>query len=479
MKMKALGASRITTEMVTRMDQRLRRRKEESSISGLPSKRKRKASVTQLHIRMKKTWQGSSAIYVKRCDTSTLSAQTKTKDQLMEPQHQDNKARKILIAHQAMISPSSFESAKDGSTKGLLPSRRKRKASVTQLHIRMKKTWQGSSAIYVKRLGHLNFESLKTMNQKDLVHGVPAINHTTQICDVCLVGKQSRAPFPKKAKGRSTSPPDLIYGDLCRPITPPKPSGKRYIFLLVDDYSRYMWAYFLSTKDQAFDTFKEFKKTIENELRTTFKMFRTDRGGEFNSSEFTQYYKENGLARQLTTPYSPQQNGVELDFRFGDEDGYAIRFEDRELVSKWDIPRKVRHFFIIKSSRSDQNFQVGGTSLISDLANKMVMPLDLRTENSYQGYIDGVDEAVNQITCLQLENIHVNEPEGDILIFMTGQDDIEKLVSRLEEKIQILVVGSCMDAVVLPLHGSLPPEMQASCHLRLLWSSLTGYHINE
>nr|GEZ23481.1 probable pre-mRNA-splicing factor ATP-dependent RNA helicase DEAH4 [Tanacetum cinerariifolium] len=56
-------------------------------------------------------------------------------------------------------------------------------------------------------------------------------------------------------------------------------------------------------------------------------------------------------------------------------------------------------------------------------------------------------------------DIHVNEPEGDILIFMTGQDDIEKLVSRLEEKIQSLKVGSCMDAVVLPLHGSLPPEI--------------------
>ncbi|GJW96594.1 zinc finger, CCHC-type containing protein [Tanacetum coccineum] len=160
------------------------------------------------------------------------------------------------------------------------------------------------------RLGHLNFESLKSMAQRDLVHGIPAIKHTTQICDVCLIGKHSRAPFPKKAKARSTSPLDLVYGDLCGPITPPTPSGKKYIFLLVDDYSRYMWAYFLSTKDQAFDTFKEFKKSTENELRTTLKMLRTDRGGEFTSNEFTQYCKENGIARQLTAPYSPQQNGV-------------------------------------------------------------------------------------------------------------------------------------------------------------------------
>nr|GEW44664.1 zinc finger, CCHC-type [Tanacetum cinerariifolium] len=39
-------------------------------------------------------------------------------------------------------------------------------------------------------------------------------------------------------------------------------------------------------------------------------MLRTDRGGEFTSNEFTQYCKENGIARQLTAPYSPQQNGI-------------------------------------------------------------------------------------------------------------------------------------------------------------------------
>nr|DAD30621.1 TPA_asm: hypothetical protein HUJ06_009472 [Nelumbo nucifera] len=57
-------------------------------------------------------------------------------------------------------------------------------------------------------------------------------------------------------------------------------------------------------------------------------------------------------------------------------------------------------------------------------------------------------------------DIHVREPEGDVLIFMTGQDDIEKLVRKLEERVQGLDEGSCMDAIILPLHGSLPPEMQ-------------------
>nr|GEY77700.1 zinc finger, CCHC-type [Tanacetum cinerariifolium] len=50
------------------------------------------------------------------------------------------------------------------------------------------------------RLGHLNFESLKSMAQRNLVRGIPTIKHTSQVCDVCLIGKHSRAPFPKKAE---------------------------------------------------------------------------------------------------------------------------------------------------------------------------------------------------------------------------------------------------------------------------------------
>ncbi|GKB70172.1 ribonuclease H-like domain, reverse transcriptase, RNA-dependent DNA polymerase [Tanacetum coccineum] len=46
------------------------------------------------------------------------------------------------------------------------------------------------------------------------------------------------------------------------------------------------------------------------EMRMKVRMLRTDRGGEFTSNEFTKYCKENGIARQLTAPYSPQQNGV-------------------------------------------------------------------------------------------------------------------------------------------------------------------------
>ncbi|GJV97076.1 zinc finger, CCHC-type containing protein [Tanacetum coccineum] len=117
------------------------------------------------------------------------------------------------------------------------------------------------------RLGHLNFDDINKMTKKGLVIGIPRINHAGQICDACLLGKHSRTPFPTQSKFRSKNPLDLVYGDLYGPISPATHSGKKFTFLLVDDYTRFMWAYFLTSKDQAFSTFMKLR------------MLRTDRGG--------------------------------------------------------------------------------------------------------------------------------------------------------------------------------------------------------
>lgn len=65
------------------------------------------------------------------------------------------------------------------------------------------------------------------------------------------------------------------------------------------------------------------------------------------------------------------------------------------------------------------------------------------------------------------------------LVLMTSmQDDIEKLVSKLEDKVRALEEGSCMDAIILPLHGSLPPELQASsfCFCTIFLIEKSAYH---
>lgn len=124
------------------------------------------------------------------------------------------------------------------------------------------------------------------------------------------MSKQTRKGFPQQAEFHAKKPLELIHGDLCGPITPNTPAGNMYILLLVDDYSRVMWTYLLKNKSEAFEAFKKFLALVEEGPEKRITTFRTDRGGEFTSKEFTQYCEEVGIVRQFTAPYSPQQNGV-------------------------------------------------------------------------------------------------------------------------------------------------------------------------
>lgn len=164
--------------------------------------------------------------------------------------------------------------------------------------------------LWHKRLGHVNFTSMKDMADKGLVFGLPKTTIPKHVCTTCLKGKQVRSPFPNQALFREKNRLELVHGDLCGPITPPTPAGNKYFMLLVDDFTRVMWVYFLKTKDEALETLKTFRRSVELETGEKLKTLRTDRGGEFLSNDFTAYCKETGLNHHYTAPYSPQQNGV-------------------------------------------------------------------------------------------------------------------------------------------------------------------------
>jgi transposase InsO family protein len=70
----------------------------------------------------------------------------------------------------------------------------------------------------------------------------------------------------------------------------------------IDDYSRKTWVYFLKSKDEVFGKFKEFKALIENHSERKIKILRSDNGGEYTSKEFTNFCKDVGIKRELTTP---------------------------------------------------------------------------------------------------------------------------------------------------------------------------------
>jgi transposase InsO family protein len=87
-------------------------------------------------------------------------------------------------------------------------------------------------------------------------------------------------------------------------------SGYVYYVSFIDDYSRKTWIFFLKNKDEVFSKFKEFKALVENLSERKIKVLRFDNGGEFTSGEFKEFCREAEIKRELSTPYSPQRNGV-------------------------------------------------------------------------------------------------------------------------------------------------------------------------
>ena len=82
----------------------------------------------------------------------------------------------------------------------------------------------------------------------------------------------------------------------------PSRCGKRYVLVIVDDYSRFTWTLFLASKDESFDKFLVFLKKIEKRVGHSLVCLRSDRGKEFEKSRFIDYCKEHGVDHNFCAP---------------------------------------------------------------------------------------------------------------------------------------------------------------------------------
>jgi transposase InsO family protein len=131
-----------------------------------------------------------------------------------------------------------------------------------------------------------------------------------QFCDVCVLTKQRRLPFPQQSSFRAKERLELLHGDLCGPVTPATLGGRRYFLLLIDDLSRYMWVVVLGSKGEAADVIRRTQAAVEAECGRKLCVLRTDNGGKFTAAEFTSYCADEGVQRHYSASYSLQQNSV-------------------------------------------------------------------------------------------------------------------------------------------------------------------------
>nr|GFA30643.1 hypothetical protein [Tanacetum cinerariifolium] len=123
-----------------------------------------------------------------------------------------------------------------------------------------------------------------TIKKVYYVQGLPKMKFKKDhLCSACKQGKIHQKHHKSKTAFASNKPHYLLHMDLCGSMRVQSINGKRYVLVVVDDYSRYTWVFFLHSKDKA---------------------------SEFKNKTLAKFFDEVGITQQFSTARTPQQNGV-------------------------------------------------------------------------------------------------------------------------------------------------------------------------
>ncbi|KAK9042849.1 hypothetical protein V6N11_071204 [Hibiscus sabdariffa] len=172
---------------------------------------------------------------------------------------------------------------------------------------RLKTNDSNQTYLWHCRLGHISERRISKLHKDGLLD--PFVFEQLDVCESCLLGKMTKAPFNGKGE-RVSDLLGLIHSDVCGPMNTQTRGGYQYFITFTDDFSRYGYIYLMRHKSEALEKFKEFKNEVQNKHGKSIKALRSDRGGEYLSQDFDELLKECGIVSQLTPPGTPQWNGV-------------------------------------------------------------------------------------------------------------------------------------------------------------------------
>ncbi|GJS38751.1 retrovirus-related pol polyprotein from transposon TNT 1-94 [Tanacetum coccineum] len=161
--------------------------------------------------------------------------------------------------------------------------------------------------LWHRRLSHLNFDYINLLSKKDVVIGLPKLKYVKdQLCSSCEVSKAKRSSFKSKTVPSSKGRLNLLHMDLCGPMRVASINGKKYILVIVDDYSRLL----LDSLSIHLDSSK--KEGIEASNFSP-QHYATERQfDEIKEMSMTSVHNSSGLAppRQMTSDHNSSELGI-------------------------------------------------------------------------------------------------------------------------------------------------------------------------
>ncbi|WVZ88947.1 hypothetical protein U9M48_035414 [Paspalum notatum var. saurae] len=162
-----------------------------------------------------------------------------------------------------------------------------------------------------RRLGHLSFDLLVRLSSMGLIRGLPKLRAEKDlVCHPCRHGKMFVASHIPVSQVITSYPGELLHMDTVGHARVASVSGKWYVLVVVDDFSRFSWVFFMEFKDEAFGFVRDLVLRLRNESHKAMRAIRSDNGGEFRNSHFENFCRDLGLEHQFSSPYTPPQNGV-------------------------------------------------------------------------------------------------------------------------------------------------------------------------
>ncbi|GJX15354.1 retrovirus-related pol polyprotein from transposon TNT 1-94 [Tanacetum coccineum] len=175
----------------------------------------------------------------------------------------------------------------------------------------LSKASKTKSWLWHRRLSHLKFGTINKLAKDGLARGITRLQfQKDHLCSACALGKSKKSSHQPKAEDINQEKLYLLHIDLCGPMRMASINGKRYILVIVNDYSRFTWVIFLRTKDEAPEAIIKCIKNIQVRLNATVRNVRTDNGTEFVNQTLFEFYENVGISHQTSVACTPQQNGI-------------------------------------------------------------------------------------------------------------------------------------------------------------------------
>jgi transposase InsO family protein len=165
--------------------------------------------------------------------------------------------------------------------------------------------------LWHRRLAHVGMKNLHKLLKGEHILGLKNVHfEKDRVCSACQAGKQVGSHHPHQNIMTTDRPLELLHMDLFGPIAYISIGGSKYCLVIVDDYSRFTWVFFLHGKSQTQETLNGFLRRAKNEFELRIKKIKSNNGTEFKNSQIEGFLEEEGIKHEFYSPYTPQPNGV-------------------------------------------------------------------------------------------------------------------------------------------------------------------------